>query len=214
MPRYKAVLFDKDGVVIDSLDTVFTAFNQTIEHFGLDKIPRQKFISEFWGVLGAEALYVTKMKPGTNPKDVTDYYNRSRDRLEGTTKLFPATVEVLTALKHKVGCKLGIVTSSNKQLATALLSRFAISQFFDVVVGGDEVSSPKPAPDGILQACSALGVQPWEAMFVGDTKVDLMAGKAAKCKTAIVTASMSDDDIKKLEGAILLKDIKDVLRSV
>jgi HAD superfamily hydrolase (TIGR01549 family) len=214
MSRYKAVLFDKDGVLIDSLDTVFTAFNQTIEHFGLDKIPRQKFISEFWGVLGAEAIYVSHSKPGVNPKDVTEYYNISRDRLEGMTKLFPATTEVLTSLKHKMGCKLGVVTSSKKDLAISLLSKFNISQFFDAVIGGDEVTSPKPAPDAILLACQNLGIQPWEALFVGDTKVDLQAGKAAKCKTAIVTSSMSDDDVKKLEGAILLKDIKDILRNV
>jgi HAD superfamily hydrolase (TIGR01549 family) len=212
MAQFKAVIFDKDGVLINSLDTVFTAFNQTIEHFGLDKIARQRFIEEFWGVKGAEAAYVAKEKPGTNPSDVLMYFDRTRDQLEGMTKIFPSTIEVLTFLKHKKGCKLAVVTNTKRVYADVLLKRFGITQFFDAVVGGDEVDNPKPAPDSIQKACESLGVNPWEALYVGDTRIDAQAGKAAKCKTAILISALPEGEIKKLEGVTLIKDLKDLTR--
>jgi phosphoglycolate phosphatase-like HAD superfamily hydrolase len=72
-----------------------------------------------------------------------------------------------------------VSTGASTDAAEILLGAAGLSRFFDVVVGGDEVALPKPAPDGIRLACERLGVRPRNAAYVGDADVDLEAARRA-----------------------------------
>jgi phosphoglycolate phosphatase/AHBA synthesis associated protein len=74
----------------------------------------------------------------------------------------------------------GVFTGAGRGAAEILLAHAGLRKYFEVVVTGDDVVRPKPAPDGILAACEALGASPKEAAYVGDAPNDMQAAIAAQ----------------------------------
>lgn len=206
--KFKAVLFDKDGVLIDSMDMYLRAFDETLKRYGAGSLSRERFAREFWGIraeLNINKLF--KDSPESKRKEIYGYYEKKRAGFENLVKIYPSTVEILAALREKY--KLGIITSTNKKLALKLLKDFGILKYFDVVVGGDE-AEPKPSPDSIFRACKFLGTRPKEALYVGDTDADIGAGKAAGCMTVIITTSKTREELKNIKGILIIDDLKEL----
>lgn len=205
-------MFDKDGVLIDSLDTCFSAFNETLRHFGKSELARDAYIEEYWGTKAEFNLArIFNDLPDSERKEIVDYYMERRMELEDYTRLYPSAILVLEALKGRY--KLGVITNTIKDVATKILKDFEILKYFNVVIGGDE-GRPKPAPDLILKACKILGVQPEESIFVGDTSADIQAGKAAGCTTVIVSTSIPRDELENIEGIVVIDDLNEIIKIV
>ena len=114
--KFKAILFDKDGVLIDSAETCLTALNMTLEHYGRPKINMDFYVKNLWGVKAGENAEIIFGKVSEEKlKEIVAYYRKRRSELEYKTKLFPNAVTVLQALKPKY--KLGVVTNSLTKVA-------------------------------------------------------------------------------------------------
>ena len=174
--RYKAVLFDKDGVLLDSFDTVFGGVNETRSHYGLPPLTKQEFVDKVWGKRASVEKNVFGATSDGELDERYGYYRQKRMELEHKTKIYPATIEVLESLKGKV--KMGLITNTFREIVTEVLADFGLDKYFDVVMGGDDTTKAKPAPDPILKACETLGVEPHDAVFVGDTVPDIQGGHA------------------------------------
>jgi len=209
--KISAVIFDKDGVLISSFNTVYTAMNKTLEHYGFEKLSREEFRKEWWGIR-ADLSFEKKLGIiREEALEVFEFYKQRRKDLEYMTELYPGVIDILRELGKYYS--LGVVTSTFRNTVLELLEDFGISEFFDVVVGGDE-TTPKPAPDSILKACERLGIKPEEAAYVGDTDADIGAGKSAGCTTVIVTTSKIREELEKVEGIIIidsLHELKEVI---
>lgn len=108
------------------------------------------------------------------------------------------------------GVACALVTADDRAGALADLRAAGVSERFAAVVGGDDVSRGKPAPDGLLVACDALGVSPERAVVIGDTDNDVRAARAAGCAAVIGSA---DDGVptEHLAGADhVVRDLSDV----
>lgn len=196
----KAVLFDMDGVLVDSIEAWFRLFNKTLKHFGKEEFAREKFLNKVWGgpiERDAEEFF------GKPLEDVKKFYFDNFDSFKENLRLFPNTKETLTILKNKK-LKLGLVTNTPKKQAYKLINHLKLKEYFDVVVGGDEVEHGKPDPDMILLACRILGVKPRDSIYVGDTNVDIIAGKKAGCFTIGFKIDGDDriDDLSEIEKKI------------
>ena len=77
--------------------------------------------------------------------------------------------------------KIGLVTNTYKKSVKKTLEYHKIKDYFDAIVCGDEVEKDKPYPDEIIEACKRLKINVDEAILVGDTKNDIIAGRAAGC---------------------------------
>jgi phosphoglycolate phosphatase-like HAD superfamily hydrolase len=77
------------------------------------------------------------------------------------------------------GDRLGVLTTATHRAATSMLTAAGLAGYFPVVVGGDEVSRPKPAPDVLELTCLRLGTGVTDAAYVGDAAVDLQCAEAA-----------------------------------
>ena len=77
------------------------------------------------------------------------------------------------------GDRLGVLTTATRRAATSMLTAAGLAGYFPVVVGGDQVSRLMPAPDGLELSCRRLGTGATEAVYVGDTAVDLQCAEAA-----------------------------------
>ncbi|MFQ9915974.1 MAG: HAD family hydrolase [Flavonifractor plautii] len=92
------------------------------------------------------------------------------------TRLFPGALELLTALKRR-GTPTGIVSTKKTATIRDVAEARGITPLLSSILGGDQVSAPKPDPEGLLASLTALGLEPHEVLFCGDTVID---GEAAR----------------------------------
>ena len=104
------------------------------------------------------------------------------------TRLFPGALELLTALKRR-GIPTGIVSTKKTATIRDVAEARGITPLLSSILGGDQVSAPKPDPEGLLASLTALGLEPHEVLFCGDTVIDGEAARrlaltSARCSTA------------------------------
>jgi len=179
--KFKAVLFDMDGVLTDSFESCFRGFNFALEHFKKRAISREEYIKNCWGtpVNTDLEMYLGK---DARISFASEFYHTNYTRFIEHTTIFPGVVEILNYLKEG-GFKTAVVTNTHRKLTLKILEKFNLINYFDAVFGGDDVSEGKPAPEIVLKACEELGVLPKDAVMVGDTDSDMKAGRIAGCFT-------------------------------
>ncbi len=214
--RYKAVLFDMDGTVIDTNELILNAWQAVAEAMepGL-RFTKEDVIS-YYGRTLEEAVVLLAKKLGKGEVDVekmsSAYWSYHMSHHHEITGVYPGMKEALEALKD-AGIKTGIVTSGINQSCSDELAEFGIRECFDVIVGGDDVSHPKPAPDPALLCCERLGTEPEEALMVGDSRHDIACGNRAGCRTALVswTWCPQDDLLPEERADFLLNSPEELL---
>ena len=172
--RVRAVLFDLDGVLVDSKDAWYEAFNDTIKRFGLRGISKEEFEEKYWG----PDLRHNIDELGLSEAAV-EYCLKRQLELIDRMRLFPDVRGVLETTHQKY--KTGLVTNTPKRNTLKIIEHFRLGKYLDVVVTGDDVSRGKPDPEIILKACAALDVDPAETVLIGDTESDVEAARRAGC---------------------------------
>lgn len=173
----RAVLFDLDGVLIDSYRAWFHQFNDTLQHFGHEPISENVF-RKHWGQSTEEDVRI--FMPERTVAQVRKYFSDNFDEYVSYLAVNPLARDTLNQLRA-MRLKLGCVTNSHRMIVNKILRGTKLKEFFNVVITADDVKNPKPAPDMILRACQRLHVEPRETIFLGDTKTDVQAGKRAGC---------------------------------
>lgn len=172
----KAILFDLDGVLVDSYLAWFALFNQTLKHFNFPEITEDVF-RRHWGQSTEEDVRI--FLPGKTLDEVRDYFLVHFVDFVDRVKLDPDALPVLEELSGQ-GLKLGCITNSHRVIVNAVLHKNDLQRFFKVTITADDMP-PKPAPDMLIKACADLMVSPGEAAFVGDTITDVQTAEAAGC---------------------------------
>ena len=172
--KIKAIIFDLDGVIIDSLDAWLNVFNDTREHYKLPKITKKEFVDKIWG--GSIGRDVKIYFKGKTIEEISKYYFSKMGKFKANTKLNPHVKKTISKLNNKK-IKLAVVTNTFTKAASEILEYHKINNLFDVILGGDEVKHGKPAPDSLFEACKRLKIMPEEAVLVGDTLNDAGAAK-------------------------------------
>lgn len=175
----KAVLFDLDGVLVDSFEAWLYVFNDTRKDFGLKTVPKKEFAKDFGAPIERD---VRKYFKGKTIKEVEKAYNLNFRNRRKYVKLASQSVTALENLR-KSKIKIGLITNSTYFITYSILGNFRLKKYFDAVVTMDDIKRRKPAPDMILKACKILKVKPKNTILVGDTKNDMIAGKRAGCIT-------------------------------
>jgi HAD superfamily hydrolase (TIGR01509 family) len=169
----EAVLFDLDGVLIDSYRVWYRLLNAAATELGYPSISRELF-RECWGQ--GSRLDRERFFPRHTLDDVERYYHDHFLDHVAELEIAPGVPELFEALRAR---SLGsaVITNTPRALAVRLVRRAQASP--DAVVGGDEVAAPKPAPDMVWLACERLGVAPERALVVGDSRHDREAASQA-----------------------------------
>jgi len=175
-PKLKAILFDLDGVLLDSFEAWYNVFNHVRKDLKLKEISREEFRKNTWGT-SAENDVKMYFK-GRSVKEIGNAYKTLIKKYIDKIKLLPDAVNVLKNVKGK-NIKIGLVTNSYRKPTFEMLRFHKIENYFDAVVTIDDVKRAKPYPDSIIKLCEKLNVMPQEAILVGDTKNDFKAGRAA-----------------------------------
>jgi HAD superfamily hydrolase (TIGR01509 family) len=169
----EAVLFDLDGVLIDSYRVWFELLNAAAVELGYPSISREAF-RECWGQ--GSRLDRERFFPRHTLAEIERYYHDHFLDHVAALEIAPGVPELFEALRAR---SLGsaVITNTPRALAVRLVRHAQASP--DAVVGGDEVDHPKPAPDMVWLACERLGVAPERALVVGDSRLDREAARSA-----------------------------------
>ena len=174
----KAILFDMDGVLVDSHDAWFYIFNKALNKFEGREVTVEEFDSKIWSI----AFDQTAKKYFKVPiQDIRDYYTELYNDYKKRLKLMNNVKETLSELKSK-DIKLVVVSNTQKSVIERLLADIGLLEFFNLCIGGDSVEKGKPEPDILYKALELLKLNKDEALFVGDTKYDKMAAEKAGIK--------------------------------
>lgn len=195
----KAVLFDMDGVLVDSFDSWFKALNSVLSSQD-KKVSKKEFREKYWGKDLRDILQEMGIDMTIGPFCNSVYTGHTDAiRIFSDTK---KTLEELSAYKK------GIITNTPEACTRQILKGFEIEKYFEAIVTADEVEHGKPDPDIVFKVCEKLQVAPAEVVLVGDTILDVKAGKSAGC-TVVGVDVEADYTIDKL---IELVDIVEGLK--
>ena len=180
---YKAILFDLDGVIIDSMpamrESFKTAYRDVVDAAAEDEALEPLF-QQYCKYLGYDFYEIMDML--SLPHEMKEPFVRHSAEFKHRVLVNDGMPSVLQGL-HAAGMKLTVATGKDGYRARDLLDLLNLSQYIDIVTGSDEVKQGKPAPDMLLMQMEMLGVSPSEAVMVGDSPADIQAGKAAGVAT-------------------------------
>ncbi len=174
----RAILFDLDGVLINSYEVWFELVRAAARDLVGGAVSREDF-AVGWGQ-GIEAD-VERFFPGRSVAEVERYYDAHFLDYAPHLIVNPDATPVLRELRSR-GLPTVLVTNTPGALAREILRAAELG--LDAVVGGTDVPRAKPAPDMILRAAELAGVTPAEALVVGDTEFDRAAARAAGAQFA------------------------------
>jgi 2-phosphoglycolate phosphatase len=183
----KAVLFDLDGTFADTAPDLALALNAMRSRRGLPRVPveatRPGTSHGARGVLGV-GFGVTPEHPDYAAMR-TEFLDLYAENLCVETRLFPGMHALLDGIEAR-GMKWGIVTNKAERFAIPLIERLNLARRCACVIGGDTTGRLKPHPDPLLAGARMIGVEPAAAIYVGDDRRDIEAGRAAGMPTIAV----------------------------
>ncbi|TDP37694.1 HAD family hydrolase [Nocardia ignorata] len=171
--RCRAVLFDLDGVLVESFEFWRALINHAAASEGLPAVSWQA-LRKSWGQ-DAEAD-AAEFLPGWSGRRLEEFYKCHLESFADLLVLNPHAAETFIELRSQ-GISTGLVTNSSKDFAALVLRLSGLA--FDTVLTSDDLQRPKPYPEGILQACATVGAPPETAVYIGDSEYDRKAAAQA-----------------------------------
>ncbi len=184
LPQF--IMFDLDGTLVDTAAEIAEAVNRTLEADHLPALPATQIRD--WIGKGTAWLFGNALQAATGDSAVresgrfAELYPRflhTYAELTGLLSLpYPDANDVLGALRQ-AGCRLAVVTNKERALTLQLLQSQALVHHFEVIVAGGDAAAGKPSPLPLQLALQRAGVDPTQALFVGDSSNDVQAARAA-----------------------------------
>ena len=190
----KAVLFDLDGTLLNTLGDLTAAVNHALAAHGFPT-HTEAAVRTFIGD-GVRQLIARACPPGTDEATQAEvlaaylpyYAVHNKDK----TVPYPGVMDLLHALKA-AGYRLGVVSNKHAPGVQALCAHY-FEGLLDMAVGNDDTRPPKPAPDSLLYAMGQMGLAPEDVWFVGDSVMDVQTAHAAGVRSVAVTWGFQDAD--------------------
>jgi pyrophosphatase PpaX len=171
----KAVLFDLDGTLINSIDHIVDCWQHTVRTCLGREITREEVVP----TLGRALLETfEEIAPGRSEEMREVYRAHQKSTHDQAVTLPPGTREALEVLRSQ-GVRLGVVTSKGIVVAMEGLDLFDLAPYFDVFVTYEDTQRHKPNPDPLLVGLERLGLDASEVLYVGDAIHDVQAAHAA-----------------------------------
>jgi HAD superfamily hydrolase (TIGR01549 family) len=174
--RPAAVVFDLDGTLLDTMTLAPTVYADTIHALGGPDVSPSDVVAA-WHIGPTPTVLAHFLGRPASVEDIECFY-RHFEAAGAAARPFPGVVEMVDTL-GRAGYRLGIFTSATRRAATLMLCTAGLDGVFPTVICGDEISEPKPAPEGLWLACQYLGVSAAATAYVGDAEVDLQCAEIA-----------------------------------
>jgi phosphoglycolate phosphatase len=196
--RYRAVLFDLDGTLVDSYAALADAVNYARRQCGLDDLSGEA-IKGFVGD-GLERL-LHRAFDGAVPEHATAAFERYYDEICCEKSQVLADVELTLQALNASGVAMAVCTNKPTVFSRKILEFLNLAQFFRAIVGPDLAGARKPQAQHVLHTLEATRCGPSEALFVGDMPVDVEAARNSGIDVAVVNTGSSTSSALRAAGA-------------
>ena len=174
----KAVLFDLDGVLVDSFEAWWLLLDAAAHHFGCPPVSRDQFRAVYGQPTEDD---VRTFFQGQTVEELESFFAGHFSEFTPYVRVEPEASRVVAALRQQ-GVGTAVITNTATPIARFILDEAGIEP--DALVGSTDVPRAKPAPDMVQRACELLNVLPTEALVVGDSRYDYQAAEAAGTRFA------------------------------
>lgn len=188
------ILFDLDGTLIDSTEAIVSTFHHSFDVHN-SAHPKDSEIEELIGY----PLEIMYAKLGVEEEKVWDfvatYKKRYREISTLKTELLDCTRDTLKIASSFA--TLGIVTTKTGLFSKILMEHFNLYDYFDILIGREDVTNPKPDKEPIEKALKALNMEDKDIWMIGDTKLDLLCAKNANVNSiAVLTGYGTKEELQ------------------
>ncbi|MCW1297010.1 MAG: HAD family hydrolase [Candidatus Parvarchaeota archaeon] len=196
MGEIEGIIFDIDGVIIDSEEALYRYYRDLFLQFGFKEIKRER-IMKFNGYADRDWITALLPKSERKNKNLVNEMVKIGVRIYGPyylakyAKLFNGAKQILKELKKRY--ELAIVTNNTRGDVRIIIKKFGLGGIFDAIVTINDVKNPKPSPEPLILASKKLGIPRQNLLYIGDTKVDRETGRRAKIKTIIINKNGKPD---------------------
>lgn len=180
--NFKAVVFDLDGVIINSEPIHMDIINDIVSPYG-EPLGYTEYYRDYVGRGEYECCSLLKEKYGI-PNTVEDIIRMYKDAISvyfdevEELPVLPGVAELVKNI-YRSGLKLAVASSSSNRNIRLSLRHAGLESYFDVTISAEDVENGKPAPDVYLRACDTLGIMPGQGIAIEDSAAGVKAAKSA-----------------------------------
>ncbi len=207
--KFKAVIFDFDGTLVDTCADIALCINEMLSHYGYENKTNEQVkaalcfgpVKLVYNVLPSEVANDSKLLD----ECVEFYrgkYNVSENKL---TYPYDGIINLLTVLKEN-GIKIAINTNKNSFQTRNIVSGIFADETFDKIVGFSDSRPAKPNPCGALMIANELGIEPCDIVYIGDSHVDIKTAKNAGMSSVGVSWGYRSRDVLEKENPDYIAD--------
>ena len=208
--KVKGIILDLDGTIVDSREAYVEAAKAAFTATGQEKVDI-KTATEIPRRL-EQNLSVNNMINGIDMQEFLDAYLKSYYRVTATkTKLIPNVSETLKKLSQKA--KLSLITMRHipKEKVIEELQKFGLAKYFQLVTTALDTSQPKPSPEALTKCTRQLGIQTSDCAVVGDSVIDVRAGRNIGAKTvAVLSGIFTREELEMEKPYLILKSVNEL----
>lgn len=208
--RYRAVLFDLDGTLLDTNELIMSSFLHTLAIHCPGKYTREDVLE----IMGQPLINQMRLFDAEQAEAMVDTYTKHNLATHDEhVTAFPYVLETISRLKE-MGIRLAIVTNKRRPVVEMGLRLFGLNPYFDTVICVGDVQKPKPDPEMVNLACQRLGIASRDSLMVGDSKYDIMAATNAQVDSAGVEWSLHMDELLEQQPTYMLKELHELISIV
>lgn len=211
MGSLKTVLFDFDGTLMDTNQVIIQSWQHTFRTIEGKERDMTDILKTFGEPL---AFTMENLLPQVPVEDaIAVYRGYQHEHFYDLIDVFPGVLSTLEALRE-AGIQLGLVTSRLRYTTEMGLEKYDMAKYFDVIITCEDTEEHKPDPEPVFAALEKLQAKVKETIMVGDTTFDILCGKNAGIKTALVSWALAVEK-EEMKGSCtpdyMLERIEDLL---
>ena len=200
------VIFDLDGTLLDTLPGTFRAFSEALAP-ALGRVPGEEEIRARFGA--SDHRIVREWVGPEHAEAAVARLYAAYEREFRDAAVFPGVSELLDALVAG-GVTLALFTGRGRPSTERLLEATGLAARFPLVVTSDDVTDPKPAPEGLLQVLERSGAAPADAVYVGDSPLDVRAARGAGIRPLAAFWGTSEPEALRAAPAEAVATVEDL----
>lgn len=205
------VMFDLDGTLVDSVPDLAAAVDVMLDRLGRPPAGVERVRD--WVGNGAAVLVRRALADSIDHSHVDDVQADEALKLfleaysggHELTRVYPGVIDLLGFLRER-GVRMAVVTNKPQRFVAPLLQEVGLAGYFEWLIGGDTLPTQKPDPGALLHVMREAGVSAEQALFIGDSRSDVLAARAAGVTVAAVSYGYNHGEPIAAENPDLLVD--------
>lgn len=210
--QYKAVIFDFDYTLGDSTEGIIESANAALEKLGYEPAEREAIRRTIGLSLPETYQVLTGDKDLEKGEEFRKYFVKKADEImTDNSELYPDARKILEYLKQN-GVRVAVVTTKFDYRIQGILEKCEATEYVSKIVGGNNVSNPKPDPEGTLKVLKEWKLAKDEVLYVGDSLVDAKTAQSAGVSfAAVTTGTTSEEDFAPYEKVGVFANLTELM---